>query len=207
MEDLSPAGTIWSCSITKNACKTFCNGTHKPSIDSFPVVVQSLNYIRFFATPWTAAGQASLSFTISQSLLTHVHWVGDAIQPSYPLLLPSPAFNLFQLLGLFQWVGLSHQVAKVLRSVVWNKLVLEFKCFVPFSSKFQPSWKCWCQLFLCSFIYVLVWVLFWISAVSWDILSFFSVPKSPSDISSCVSITTYYVWFSVSPLAIHSLQL
>ena len=26
MEDLSPAGTIWSCSITKNACKTFCNG-------------------------------------------------------------------------------------------------------------------------------------------------------------------------------------
>ena len=30
-------------------------------------------------TPWTAAYQASLSFTISQSLLKllHVHWVGD----------------------------------------------------------------------------------------------------------------------------------
>ena len=27
---------------------------------------------------------------------THVHWVGDAIQPSHPLLSPSPAFNLSQ---------------------------------------------------------------------------------------------------------------
>ena len=25
---------------------------------------------------------------------THVHWVGDVIQPSHPLLSPSPAFNL-----------------------------------------------------------------------------------------------------------------
>ena len=46
---------------------------------------------------------------------TRVHWVGDAIQPSYPLLSPSPpAFNLFQHQGLFQWVGSSHQVAKIL---------------------------------------------------------------------------------------------
>ena len=34
---------------------------------------------------------------------THVHWVGDAIQPSHPLLSPSPhAFNLSQHQGLFQ---------------------------------------------------------------------------------------------------------
>ena len=46
---------------------------------------------------------------------THVHWVGDAIQPSHPLSSPSPpAFNLSQHQGLFQWVGSSHQVAKVL---------------------------------------------------------------------------------------------
>ena len=33
---------------------------------------------------------------------THVHWVGDAIQPSHPLLSPSPpAFNLSQHQGLF----------------------------------------------------------------------------------------------------------
>ena len=33
------------------------------------VVVQSLSHVRLFVTPWTAAYQASLSFTISWSLL------------------------------------------------------------------------------------------------------------------------------------------
>ena len=46
---------------------------------------------------------------------THVYWVSDAIQPSHPLLSPSPpAFNLSQHQGLFKWVSSSHQVAKVL---------------------------------------------------------------------------------------------
>ena len=46
---------------------------------------------------------------------THVHWVGDAIQPSHPLSPPSPpAFNLSQHQGLFQWVSSLCQVAKVL---------------------------------------------------------------------------------------------
>ena len=37
---------------------------------------------------------------------THVHWVGDTIQPSHPLSSPSPpAFNLSQCQGLFQWVS------------------------------------------------------------------------------------------------------
>ena len=46
---------------------------------------------------------------------SHVHWVGDAIQPSHPLSsLPPPAFNLSQDQGLFKWVSSSHQVAKVL---------------------------------------------------------------------------------------------
>ena len=34
-----------------------------------PSVVQSLSRVRLFATPWTAARQASLSITNSQSLL------------------------------------------------------------------------------------------------------------------------------------------
>ena len=47
---------------------------------------------------------------------THVHWLGDAIQPSYPLLSPSPpVFCLSQHQGLFQWVSSSHQVDKVLQ--------------------------------------------------------------------------------------------
>ena len=46
---------------------------------------------------------------------TNVHWVGDTIQPPHPLLSPSPfAFNLSQHQGLFQWVGSSHQVVKLL---------------------------------------------------------------------------------------------
>ena len=39
---------------------------------------------------------------------THVHWVGDAIQQSHPLLPSSPALNLSQHQGLFQWVGPFH---------------------------------------------------------------------------------------------------
>ena len=35
--------------------------------------VQSLSFARLFATPWTAAQQASLSITNSQSTQTHVH--------------------------------------------------------------------------------------------------------------------------------------
>ena len=46
---------------------------------------------------------------------THVHCVGDAIQPSRPRSSPSPpAFTLSQHQGLFQWIGSLHQVAKVL---------------------------------------------------------------------------------------------
>ena len=46
---------------------------------------------------------------------THIHWVGDAIQPSHPLLSPSPpALNLSQHQSLFKWVSSSHEVAKVL---------------------------------------------------------------------------------------------
>ena len=46
---------------------------------------------------------------------THTHWVSDAIQPSHPLSPSSPpTFSLSQLQDLFQWVGSSHHLAKVL---------------------------------------------------------------------------------------------
>ena len=55
---------------------------------------------------------------------THVHWIGDAIQPSHPLSSPSPpALNLSQHQGLFQWVSSLHQVAKVL------ELQLQYQSF------------------------------------------------------------------------------
>ena len=50
-----------------------------------------------------------------QSTQTHVHWVGDAIQPSHSLSsLSPPALNLSQHQGLFQWVTSLHEVAKLL---------------------------------------------------------------------------------------------
>ena len=45
---------------------------------------------------------------------THVHQVSEAIQPSHPLMSPSPlAFSLAQDQGLFHWVSSLHQAAKV----------------------------------------------------------------------------------------------
>ena len=67
-------------------CNTVPPG--KPQFSS----VQSLSHVQLFATPLTAARQASLSITNSWSL-PKLHWVSDAIQPSHPLspllLLPS----------------------------------------------------------------------------------------------------------------------
>ena len=52
---------------------------------------------------------------LRESTQSHVHWVGDAIQPSHPLSSPSPpALSLSQHQGLFKWISSSHQVAKVL---------------------------------------------------------------------------------------------
>ena len=62
------------------------------------------------STPGLPVHHQLLEFT-----QTHVHWVGDAIQPSHPLSSPSPpALNLSQHHGLFKWVSSLHQVAKIL---------------------------------------------------------------------------------------------
>ena len=68
-----------------------------------PQSVQLLSRVQLFATPLIAACQASLSYhQLLESTQTHVHWVGDVIQPSHPLLSPSPpALNLSQHLYLF----------------------------------------------------------------------------------------------------------
>ena len=65
-------------------------------------LVQSLSRVQLFATPWTAACQASLSITNSQSLLRLMSI--ELAMPSnhFILLSPSPAFNFPQHQGLFQ---------------------------------------------------------------------------------------------------------
>ena len=62
------------------------------------LLFQSLSCVQLFATPSTAAHQASLFFTISQSLLKLMSVELAAIQSSHPLLPPSLfAFNLFSI--------------------------------------------------------------------------------------------------------------
>ena len=65
---------------------------------------------------------------------THIHRVGDAIQPSHPLSSPSPpAPNPSQCQSLFQWLSSSHQVAKVLefqlqhQSFQWISSLFSFR--------------------------------------------------------------------------------
>ena len=84
----------WSCpqfSSVTQSCPTLCN----PMSCSMPGL--------------------PVHYQLPEFTQTHVHWVGDAIQQSHPLLSPSlPAFNITQHQGLFQWVSSSHQVAKTI---------------------------------------------------------------------------------------------
>ena len=61
------------------------------------VVVQSLSHVWLFVTLWTDMPDFPVLHDLPELTQTHVHWVGDAIQPSHPLSSPSPpAFNLAQ---------------------------------------------------------------------------------------------------------------
>ena len=86
------------------------------------------HHLQWFSVQFSSVAQSYLTVCVNCStpglpvhhqLLeftqTHVHRVDDAIQPSQPLLSPSPpAPNPSQHQGLFQWVNCSHEVAKVL---------------------------------------------------------------------------------------------
>ena len=73
---------------------------------------------------------------------THVHWVGDAIQRSHPLLSPSlPAFNISQHQGLSQWVSSSHQVAKVLDLHLASVLPINIQGWFPLGLTDLISWQ------------------------------------------------------------------
>ena len=76
--------------------------------------VQSNSCVQLFATPWAEPHQGlPVHHQLLELTETHVHWVGDAIQPSHPLSSPSPpALNLSQQQGLFHWVSSSHQWPK-----------------------------------------------------------------------------------------------
>ena len=101
-------------SVQSQSCPTLCDPTDC-SMPGFPVHHQLPEFTQ-----------------------THVHWVGDAIQPSHPLSSPSPpAFNLSQHQGLFQWVSSSHQVAKVLEFQLQHQ---------SFQWIFRTDWTGWTSL-------------------------------------------------------------
>ena len=79
------------------------------------VVVQSLSCVQLFATPWTAAQQVSLSFTVAQSLLKFISI--ESVMPSNHLILCFPLLlllSIFPSIRVFLFQGLCslHQVAK-----------------------------------------------------------------------------------------------
>ena len=122
------------------SCPTLCNPIDgSPSGSSVPGILQarilewvdisfsigryfssvqfSCSGVWLFVTPWTACSTPGLPVhhQLPEFTQIHVHWIGDALQPTHPLLSPSPpAPNPSQHQGLFQWVNSSHEVAKVL---------------------------------------------------------------------------------------------
>ena len=78
------------------------------------LLLSHFSRVQLFATPWTAARQASL-FTINSRSLPKLMSIELVMPSNHLLLAPSPpALNLSQHQGLFQWVSSLHQVAKVL---------------------------------------------------------------------------------------------
>ena len=61
-------------------------------IQAFVLVVQLLSHVRLFGTPWTAARQASLSFTVFQSLLKLIST--ESVMPSNHHILCCPLLFL-----------------------------------------------------------------------------------------------------------------
>ena len=114
---------VWACS------KVACNNLSYPvQFSSVTKLCPTLCYPMDCSTPDFPVLHYLLEF-----IQTHVHWVGDAIQPSHLLSPPSaPALNLSQHQDLLQWVGSSHQVVKVMELQLQHQF---FQWIVIFSSK------------------------------------------------------------------------
>ena len=105
------------------------------------VIYKPLSLWQFVTASWTSSVQLSISVVSNscdpmnlstpglpvhhqfpESTQTHVHRVGDAIQPSHPLSSRSPATpNPSQQQGLFQWGNSLHEVAKVSEFQLWHQ--------------------------------------------------------------------------------------
>ena len=95
---------------------------------------------------------------------THVHWLGDAIQPSHPLLSPSPTFNLSQHQGLFQSVSSLHQMATVFELQLQHQSFrVHFFCFTTIFLSFICLVFCFLFFFFIILLATCVLLRFWAS--------------------------------------------
>ena len=104
---------FWEMNFTTSFFFFFTTSFNSTTVGQFSLVAQSCPTLcdpMNRSTPGLPVHHHLLEFTH-----THVHQVGDVIQPSHPLSSPSPpAHNPSQHQGLFQWVNSSHELAKVL---------------------------------------------------------------------------------------------
>ena len=140
-----PPKKIWGNGSSVSFCVPLAC-SHPPTmvflffLKRFFVVVQSLSHVRLFATPWTVA---SLSFTISQSLLKLMS--SESMMPSSHLILccplssfpqSSPASGSFSVSQLFasggQSIGAS---ASVLPKVIQGRFPLGLTCLISLLSR------------------------------------------------------------------------
>ena len=104
--------------------------------------VQSLSRVQLFATPWTAACQASLSITNSQSLLKLMSI--ELVMPSNHLILCCLPFSCLQ---SFPASG-SFQMSQLFASIGWNIGVSASASVFPMNiqSWFPLGWTGWISL-------------------------------------------------------------
>ena len=103
---------VYLCSFFPHLLESHFNNSDQFSL------VQSLSRVWLFATPWTAAYQATLSITNSWSLLKLMSI--ESVMPSSHLILCHPFLllpsNFPSIRVFFKWVSSLHQMAKTLAS-------------------------------------------------------------------------------------------
>ena len=118
---------VWLCYVAQILGNTFWSLPRSGSIS-----ISFTNTLLFFSrevmsdstTPWPAAHFASLSFTISQSLLKLMFIESAMPSKHINLLSPSPPLNISKQQDLFQWFGSLHQVVLPVNSQDWSPLEL-----------------------------------------------------------------------------------
>ena len=115
---LASEATILNITSVSCWCYFIEMGISLPSLHSIGLPFSSVQFSRSVVSDSLQPhGRSTPGLPVHHQLLestqTHVHRVSDAIQPSHPLLSPSPPTpNPSQHQSLFQWVNSSHEVAK-----------------------------------------------------------------------------------------------